>query len=71
MRKSKKGGALIALSFILRRNEPQMITAISWTIKPIKTIKHKKQTDNRLLAGESLQSPYTKLLSETYVTFPK
>nr|CAA80966.1 repB [Lactococcus lactis] len=68
--KSKKGGAIDSIVFHIEKKRTADDNSYKLDDKAYQDDKTQKETDNRLLAGESLQSPYTKLLSENMLLFP-
>ena len=68
--KIKKGRSIDSIVFHIEKKRTADDNSYKLDDKAYQDDKIQKETDNRLLAGESLQSPYTKLLSENMLLFP-
>ncbi len=68
--KVKKGRSIDSIVFHIEKKRRADDNSYKLDDKAYQDDKTQKETDNRLLAGESLQSPYTKLLSENMLLFP-
>ena len=68
--KVKKGRSIDSIVFHIEKKRTADDNSYKLDDKAYQDEKTQKETDNRLLAGESLQSPYTKLLSENMLLFP-
>ncbi len=68
--KVKKGRSIDSIVFHIEKKRTADDNSYKLDDKAYQDDKIQKETDNRLLAGESLQSPYTKLLSENMLLFP-
>ncbi|NEX58846.1 RepB family plasmid replication initiator protein [Lactococcus lactis] len=68
--KVKKGRSIDSIVFHIEKKRTADDNSYKLDDKAYQDDKTQKETDNRLLAGESLQSPYTKLLSENMLLFP-
>ena len=68
--KIKKGRSIDSIVFHIEKKRTADDNSYKLDDKAYQDDKTQKETDNRLLAGESLQSPYTKLLSENMLLFP-
>ncbi|MCT3096250.1 RepB family plasmid replication initiator protein [Lactococcus lactis] len=68
--KVKKGRSIDSIVFHIEKKRTAEDNSYKLDDKAYQDDKTQKETDNRLLAGESLQSPYTKLLSENMLLFP-
>jgi len=68
--KVKKGRSIDSIVFHIEKKRTADDNSYKLDDKAYQYDKTQKETDNRLLAGESLQSPYTKLLSENMLLFP-
>ena len=66
----KKGRSIDSIVFHIEKKRRADDNSYKLDDKAYQDDKTQKETDNRLLAGESLQSPYTKLLSENMLLFP-
>ena len=68
--KVKKNRSINSIVFHIEKKRPSEGNSNKLDLKAYQDDKTQKEAYNRLLAGESLQSPYTKILSENMLPFP-